>query len=54
MFMAKEFNASSAISVPCERVFSKAGLTVSKQQAKLNDNSIQALCEQNGCIKFLE
>jgi hAT family C-terminal dimerisation region len=54
MFMARDFTAISATSVPCEQVFSKAGLTVSKLQAKLNDNSIQALCEQNGFIRFLE
>jgi hAT family C-terminal dimerisation region len=54
MFMGRDFTAISALSVPCERVFSSTRLTESKLRARLKDDSIQALCEQNGFIKFLE
>ena len=51
-FMARDFLGVTSTSVPSECAFSKAGATISKRRARLDDDVVQAVCELQAFLKF--
>lgn len=50
--MARDYMAITSTSVPSEVAFSRAGATVSKRRARLDDEAVTAICELQSFLQF--